>query len=75
MRLDVNVLVAASRGDHPHHAVGRARLEQAAVGAAAGSALTLMPMVLTKTPIQALQTWRTQKHQLFVKRVYQKAGT
>ncbi len=46
MTPDVNVLVAASRGDHTHHAVARAWLEQAAVGAAAGSALTLMPMVL-----------------------------
>ena len=47
MTPDVNVLVAASRGDHPHHAVARAWLEQAAAAAAAGSALTLMPMVLT----------------------------
>ena len=47
MTPDVNVLVAASRGDHPHHAVARAWLEEAVVGAAAGSALTLMPMVLT----------------------------
>jgi uncharacterized protein len=46
MTPDVNVLVAASRGDHPHHAVARAWLEQAAAAAAAGSALTLMPMVL-----------------------------
>lgn len=46
MTPDVNVLVAAARGDHPHHAVARAWLEQAAAAAAAGSALTLMPMVL-----------------------------
>lgn len=46
MTPDVNVLVAASRGDHPHHAVARAWLEQAALAAAAGSALALMPMVL-----------------------------
>ena len=46
MTPDVNVLVAASRGDHPHHAVARAWLEQAAAAAAAGSTLTLMPMVL-----------------------------
>jgi uncharacterized protein len=46
MTPDVNVLVAASRSDHPHHAVARAWLERAAVAAAAGSALTLMPMVL-----------------------------
>jgi toxin-antitoxin system PIN domain toxin len=46
MTPDVNVLVAASRGDHPHHAVARLWLEQAAAAAASGSALTLMPMVL-----------------------------
>ena len=46
MTPDVNVLVAASRGDHPHHGVARAWLEQAAAAAAAGGALTLMPMVL-----------------------------
>ena len=46
MTPDVNVLIAAARGDHPHHAVARAWLEQAAAAAGAGSALTLMPMVL-----------------------------
>ena len=46
MTPDVNVLVAASRSDHPHHAVARAWLEQAVGTAATGSALTLMPMVL-----------------------------
>jgi toxin-antitoxin system PIN domain toxin len=46
MTPDVNVLVAASRSDHPHHAVARAWLERAAVAANAGGALTLMPMVL-----------------------------
>jgi len=46
MTPDVNVLVAASRSDHPHHAIARAWLEQAAGAAASGSALTLMPMVL-----------------------------
>jgi uncharacterized protein len=46
MTPDVNVLVAASRSDHPHHSVARTWLEQAALAAAAGSALTLMPMVL-----------------------------
>ena len=46
MTPDVNVLVAASRTDHPHHAMARSWLE-AAVGAAdAGSGVTLMPMVL-----------------------------
>lgn len=47
MTPDVNVLVAASRSDHPHHAVARAWLEKALSASAAGTAFTLMPMVLT----------------------------
>ncbi|HSW27185.1 MAG TPA: TA system VapC family ribonuclease toxin [Burkholderiaceae bacterium] len=43
----MNVLVAASRGDHPHHAVARAWLEQALGAATSGTSFTLMPMVLT----------------------------
>lgn len=46
MTPDAGVLVAASRVDHPHHAVARAWVEQAVAAAAAGSTLTLMPMVL-----------------------------
>jgi len=46
MTPDVNVLVAASRSDHPHHGVARSWLEKAASAAASGSTLTLMPMVL-----------------------------
>ena len=46
MTPDVNVLVAASRSDHPHHGVARAWLEQALGTAAAGATFTLMPMVL-----------------------------
>jgi len=46
MTPDVNVLVAASRADHPHHAVARAWLEAAVTAAGAGAAFTLMPMVL-----------------------------
>lgn len=46
MTPDVNVLVAAARSDHPHHAVARAWLQAAAVQAGSGGALTLMPMVL-----------------------------
>jgi uncharacterized protein len=46
MTPDVNVLVAASRSDHPHHGVARPWLEQALVAAASGAALTVMPMVL-----------------------------
>lgn len=46
MTPDVNVLVAASRSDHPHHAVARAWLEEAVSASGAGAALTLMPMVV-----------------------------
>jgi toxin-antitoxin system PIN domain toxin len=46
MTPDVNVLVAASRSDHPHHAIARSWLEQAAAAAALGSTLNLMPMVI-----------------------------
>ncbi|MFO1294485.1 MAG: TA system VapC family ribonuclease toxin [Rubrivivax sp.] len=46
MTPDVNVLVAASRTDHPHHAVARDWLEGAMGASAAGASLTLMPMVL-----------------------------
>jgi uncharacterized protein len=43
---DVNVLVAASRSDHPHHATARAWLEQALVNASRGTPLALQPMVI-----------------------------
>lgn len=46
MTPDINVLVAASRTDHPHHAVARVWLEEAVGAADAGAAVTLMPMVL-----------------------------
>jgi len=46
MTPDVNVLVAAARSDHPHHAVARAWLEEALGAADAGAPFTLMPMVL-----------------------------
>lgn len=46
MTPDVNVLVAASRSDHPHHAVARDWLEEALSAAGAGAGFTLMPMVL-----------------------------
>jgi uncharacterized protein len=46
MTPDANVLVAASRADHPHHGVARAWLEDALAGAESGAAFTLMPMVL-----------------------------
>ena len=46
MTPDVNVLVAASRIDHPHHAAARAWLEGAVASAGEGAAFTLMPMVV-----------------------------
>lgn len=46
MTPDVNVLVGASRADHPHHAVAHRWLLQALGGAPTGATLTLMPMVL-----------------------------
>lgn len=46
MTPDVNVLVAASRADHPHHVVARSWLVETVGAADAGSGLTLMPMVL-----------------------------
>ncbi len=46
MTPDVNVLVAASRSDHPHHRVARAWLEHALASAENGGTFTLMPMVL-----------------------------
>jgi len=46
MTPDVNVLVAASRSDHPHHAPARTWLEDALSAAAAGASFTLMPMVI-----------------------------
>ena len=46
MTPDVNVLVAASRSDHPHHIVARAWLEESLAAADGGMAFILMPMVL-----------------------------
>ena len=46
MTPDVNVLVAASRSDHPHHAAARSWLEQAIVDAGQGTLLKLQPMVI-----------------------------
>ena len=46
MTPDVNVLVAAARSDHPHHAVARAWLEETLAGAESGTVCALMPMVL-----------------------------
>lgn len=46
MTPDVNVLVAASRTDHPHHAVAREWLEGSLGTSETGAAFTLIPMVL-----------------------------
>lgn len=45
MTPDVTVLVAASRSDHPHHAVAIAWLEAALVSCLQGERLRLLPMV------------------------------
>lgn len=46
MTPDVNVLVAASRSDHPHHAAARTWLEHAIANASRGTRLKLQPMVV-----------------------------
>jgi uncharacterized protein len=46
MTPDVNVLVAASRGDHPHHPVALAWLDSAIAESATGPALMVLPMVM-----------------------------
>ena len=43
---DVNVLVAASRTDHPQHAVASAWLKAALLECAAGASFRLLPMVI-----------------------------
>ncbi len=46
MTPDVNFLLAASRGDHQHHKLAYACLEQAVAACAEGASLKLMPMVV-----------------------------
>ena len=46
MTPDADVLVTASRSDHPHHAAARSWLEEAVAGATLGRPLKLLPMVL-----------------------------
>lgn len=48
MTPDVNVLVAASRSDHPHHEVARDWLEASLGTSGTGAAFTLMPMVVAR---------------------------
>jgi toxin-antitoxin system PIN domain toxin len=45
MTPDVNILVAASRQDHPHHAPALAWLQDALTNSAAGRPLAILPMV------------------------------
>lgn len=45
MTPDVNVLVAASRQDHPHHAVAHTWLEKALVSSVTKQPLAILPMV------------------------------
>ena len=46
MTPDVNVLVAASRSDHPHHKIAFSSLSDAIAACAEGVSLQLMPMVV-----------------------------
>ena len=46
MTPDVNLLVAASRADHPYHKVAYASLNEAVAACADGASLKLMPMVV-----------------------------
>ncbi len=46
MTPDVNVLVAASRSDHPHHKIANTQFETAIAACADGATIKLMPMVV-----------------------------
>jgi toxin-antitoxin system PIN domain toxin len=46
MAPDVNVLIAASRSDHPHHKTAYACMDEAMAACAEGASLKLMPMVV-----------------------------
>jgi uncharacterized protein len=46
MTPDVNVLIAASRSDHPHHKIAYACIDEAVAACADGANLNLMPMVI-----------------------------
>jgi hypothetical protein len=43
---DVNVLIAASRSDHPHHKTAYAWLDEVVFACGTGTSLKLMPMVV-----------------------------
>ena len=46
MTPDVNVLIAASRSDHPHHKTAHAWVDQIIAACADGATVKLMPMVV-----------------------------
>ncbi len=46
MTPDVNVLIAASRSDHPHHKTAYSCLDEAVAACSDGASLKLMPMVV-----------------------------
>lgn len=46
MTPDVNILVAASRSDHPHHKIAYACIDEAIAACADGASLKLIPMVV-----------------------------
>lgn len=46
MTPDINVLLAASRSDHPHHPVASAWLDEGIAAAETGGSLIVLPMVL-----------------------------
>jgi hypothetical protein len=46
MTPDVNVLIAASRSDHPHHKTAYTCLDEAIAACSHGASLKLMPMVV-----------------------------
>lgn len=48
MTPDVNVLIAASRSDHPHHRTALRWLQDALAGSADGNRFVLLPMVVAE---------------------------
>jgi toxin-antitoxin system PIN domain toxin len=46
MTPDINVLIAASRSDHPHHKTAYTCLDEAIAACSHGASLKLMPMVV-----------------------------
>jgi predicted nucleic acid-binding protein len=67
MTPDVNVLVAASRADHPHHGVARAWLEAAVGSSETGAALTGLS-AKPATAIDATATDEARMQELVLRR-------